>query len=139
MEHVDEETLVALSAGLLRTLEHDAAKHMDVCSRCHNVVEEHSKIAETLSAWREAPAEASEAAIRALVQRIRLRRLLGQLFTDPSLRREAVQNPEELLAARGITPSPQLLAAFRELEALSRERFSGELDERVSKLLRLVD
>src|SRR3989304_8138440 len=111
MEHVDEETLVALSAGLLGTLEQDAAKHIDVCSRCHNVVEEHSKIAETLSAWREAPAEASEAAIRALVQRIRLRRLLGQLFTDPSLRREAVQNPGELLAARRGAPPPPPPAA----------------------------
>ncbi len=138
--HIDHETLAAFSADLLSgPLREEVSTHIVICSECRGLMNEYRALVATLWVWQPVPADAAEAGTRALVQRIRLQRLLGELFSDPSARRRAAQNPEKLLAAHGITPTPQLLAAFRELDVARLERFSGQLDERITKLLHLIE
>ncbi len=139
--HIDHEALAAFSADLLAgPTREDVSTHITTCVECRGLVEEYREIVGTLRVWRQAPADAAEAGTRPLVQRIRLQRLLGELVSDPSARHQAAQNPERLLTTHGITPTPQLLAAFRELDVSHLERFSGQLDERIAKLLfRLID
>jgi hypothetical protein len=65
--------------------------------------------------------------------------LLDRLFADAGLRRQAGQDPEAILSTHGVIPTPQLVAAFKDLGLVSPERFPGELDERITKLQRLLE
>jgi hypothetical protein len=113
--------------------------HVEACHMCGRVVGEYREIAAVLHAWREAPPEAVAAGYEAALQRIRLHRLLDRLFADADLRRQAGQDPEAMLSAHGVTPTPQLVAAFKDLGLSSLEQFPGELDERITKLHRLLE
>ena len=140
MGHLSEDTVVAFGLGLLpQTQRAEASMHVEVCQVCGQAVGEYREIAAALHVWREAPAEAAAAGYEAIRQRIRLRRLLDRVFADADLRRQAGQDPEAMLSAHGVTPTPELVAAFKELGLASPERFPGELDERITKLQRLLE
>jgi anti-sigma factor RsiW len=135
-----EETLVEFVLGVLsRTQQEEVLTHLEASHVCAEVVAEYREMVEALHTWHEASPEATAAVSEAILQRIRLRRLLDRLFADADLRRQAGQNPEAILAAHGIAPTPQLLAAFKDLSLSSPERFPGELDERITKLRRLLE
>jgi len=132
-----EDTLVEFVLGVLPRGQHDeVSSHLGACQVCERIVEEYREMVAALHAWHEAPSEAAAAGSETIVQRIRLNRLLDRLFADADLRRQAGLNPEATLIAHGIAPTPQLLAAFKDLGLTSPERFPGELDERITKLRR---
>lgn len=140
MGEPSEETLVKFVLGVLPRIQvEEVSTHLEACQVCERVVEEYREIVAALSAWHEVPLEAAAAESEAIVQRIRLHRLLDRLFADPDLRRQAGQNPEGTLITHGIAPTPQLLAAFKDLGLSSPERFPGELDERITKFRRWLE
>ncbi len=140
MSHIDEERLAAFAAGLLTEPErNEVASHLQTCAECRPLAEEYREMVGGIRMWAQVPAEVVDDGLRPLVQRARLHRLLGQLLADPSMRHQAAQNPERLLAAHGVTPTPQLLAAFKELDISRLERFSGALDERITKLMNSME
>lgn len=140
MGHPPEDTLTAFVLGLLpQTEREEVATHLETCHVCHRAVGDYRETAAALHTWCEAPPEMAEAGCEAIMQRIRLHRLLDRLFADAGLRRQAGQDPAGLLTAHGIAPTPQLLAAFGDLGGSSPERFPGELDERITKLRRLLE
>jgi hypothetical protein len=135
MGHPSEGTLVGFALEQLPQAQRDEVlTHLEACHVCEQAIGEYGEIAAALHVWREAPAEAAAAGYKAIRQRIRLRRLLDRLFADADLRRQAGQDPEAMLSAHGVTPTPELVAAFKELGLASPERFPGELDERITKL-----
>jgi anti-sigma factor RsiW len=139
-DHPSEERLAEFALGLLSPTEREmVSAHQEACQVCDRAVEEYREIAAALHAWQEAPPEAVAAGYEAIVQRARLHRLLDRLFANAELRRQAGQDPEGMLAAHGIAPTPQLLAAFKDLSLLSPEQFPGELDERITKFRRLLE
>ncbi len=136
MTHLDEETLAAISLDLLSGEAHDSAtKHLEQCVLCRQAVADYQTITAALRIWQEAPQNVIELGTRVVGQRARIYRLLSQMVMDPILRRQAQHDPVALLGAHGITPNPQLLAAFRELDVDRLGRMSSELDERITKLL----
>jgi anti-sigma factor RsiW len=140
MGELSEDTLVEFVLGLLPRTQHDeVAKHVEASEVCQRVVEEYREMVAALNAWHEVPAEAAAAGSEAILQRIRLHRLLDRLFADADLRRQAGLDPEGTLTAHGIAPTPQLLAAFKDLGLSSPEQFRGELDERITKLRRWLE
>jgi len=139
MGHPDEDTLAAVALGLLPGTQGDeVVSHLETCGACDQSVVGYRQIAADLSTWRQSPDEAASAAYNAIVQRIRLHRLLDHLFVRADLRRQAGEDPHGLLAAYGIAPTPQLLAAFKDLGLSSPGHFPGELDERISKVRQLL-
>ena len=140
MEHPSEDTLVAVALGLLPGTQSDeVVTHLEMCRVCDQSVVDYRQIAAALSTWREAPDEAASAGYKAIVQRIRLHRLLDHLFVRADLRRQAGEDPQGLLATYGIAATPQLLAAFKDLGLSSPGHFPGELDERITKARQLLD
>lgn len=140
MEHPAEDTLAAFALGLLpRTQRDEVAAHLETCHECNRAVGDYRETAAALHTWREVPPEVAAAGYDAIVQRIRLHRLLDRLFADAAMRRQAGQDPAGILAAHGIAPTPELLAAFKDLGLSSPERFPGELDERITKFRRLLE
>jgi anti-sigma factor RsiW len=138
MGEPSEDTLVEFVLGALPRAEHnEISTHLEACQVCSQVVEDYREMVAALHAWCEVPPEAAAGASEAMVQRIRLHRLLDRLFADADLRRQAGLNPEGTLVAHGIAPTPQLLAAFKDLGLSSSAQFPGELDERITKLRRL--
>lgn len=139
-DHPSEDVLAEFALGLLSPAQRErVSAHLEACHVCDHIIEEYREIAEALHAWQEAPPETTAAGYEAIVQRARLHRLLDRLFANAELRRQAGQDPEGMLAAHGIAPTPQLLAAFRDLSLSSPERFPGELDERITKFRRLLE
>ncbi len=138
-EQVDQEMLAAFAADLLSGSDRDAARaQVGASEESRALVEEYQAIVREMRLWQVAPQDAVGAATHVLLQRIRLHRLLGEFVSNPSLRRQAAQNPETLLRAHGVVPTPQLLAAFKELDVTRLERAPGELDERITKLFNLL-
>jgi hypothetical protein len=135
-----EEMLVEFVLGVLpRTQHEEVLTQLEASHVYAQVVAEYREMIAALRTWHEASPEAAAAVSEGILQRIRLRRLLDRLFADADLRRQAGQNPETILVAHGIAPTPQLLAAFKDLSLSSPERFPGELDERITKLRRLLE
>jgi anti-sigma factor RsiW len=140
MDEPTEDTLVEFVLGVLPRIQHDeVSTHLGACQVCEQAVEEYREMVAALQVWHEAPAEAATAGSEAILQRIRLHRLLDQLFADVDLRRKVGLNPEGTLVAHGIAPTPQLLAAFKDLGLSSPEQFPGELDERITKFRRWLE
>jgi hypothetical protein len=135
-----EEMLVEFVLGVLpRTQHEEVLTQLEASYVYAQVVAEYREMIAALRTWHEASPEAAAVVSEGILQRIRLRRLLDRLFADADLRRQAGQNPETILVAHGIAPTPQLLAAFKDLGLSSPERFPGELDERITKLRRLLE
>jgi anti-sigma factor RsiW len=140
MGHPSEETLVAFVLELLPETQRDeVSTHLEACHVCEEAVKEYGEIAAALHLWHDAPPEAAAVGHKAIVQRVRLHRLLDRLFADAGLRRQAGQDAEAMLSTHGVIPTPQLVAAFKDLGLVSPERFPGELDERITKLQRLLE
>ena len=140
MGHPAEDMLAAIALGLLpRTQSDEVVTHLETCGVCDRAIVDYREIATALQTWREAPDAAASAGYKAIVQRIRLHRLLDQLFASADLRRQAGEDPQSLLAAHGIAATPELLAAFKDFGRSSPERFPGELDERITKVRQLLD
>lgn len=138
--HPGEETLAACVLGLLSDTEStDITAHVAACPACERTVGELRATVAALRLWCEPPADRAEAAYAAVVQRMRLHRLLEQLFADRELRRQVSEDPAGALAAHGIAPTPALLAAFGDLAAPGGDRFPGTLDERLTKIRRLLE
>ena len=138
--HPDEGTLATFVLGLLSNTESaSVAAHLAACPPCERTAGEILAAAEALANWCQAPADATDAAYAAVVQRLRLHRLLDRLFVDRELRRRLGEDPVAALAVHGIAASPALLAAFRELATPDSDRFSGTLDERLTKFKRLLE
>ncbi len=139
MTHLDEETLAAVSLDLLSGEAHDTAtKHLEQCVLCRQAVADYQTITDALRVWQEAPQDVVDVGARAVGQRARIYRLVSQMVMDPTLRQQAQRDPEALLGAHGITPNPQLLAAFRELDVDRLARLGSEVDERITKLLNFL-
>jgi hypothetical protein len=139
MGHPAEDMLAAIALGLLpRTQGDEVVAHLETCSVCDRAIGDYREIATALHTWREAPDVAASAGYKAIVQRIRLHRLLDQLFASADLRRQAGEDPQSLLTAHGIAATPELLAAFKDFGRSSQERFPGELDERITKVRQLL-
>ena len=140
MTHPSEDTLAAFALGLLAERQsQEITQHLATCSPCERALGEYREMAAALHEWRDAPEQVAAGAHEAIVQRARLHGLLHQLFVDHDLRRRVSEDPARVLAARGIAPTPALLAAFKDLGTVGPERFPGELDERLSKVRRLIE
>jgi anti-sigma factor RsiW len=140
MTHPTEDALAAYAAGLLSESEsRELANHLAGCSTCGRAVSEYRETAAVLREWRDAPDQMVKDAAEVLLQRMRLHRLVQRLFTDQELRRRMSDDPARELAAYGIAPTPAILAAFKDLGSPGAERFPGELDERLSKVRRLIE
>lgn len=138
--HPDEGTLATFVLGLLSGTESESvAAHLASCPPCERTTGELRAAVEALATWCEVPPDATEAAYDAVLQRLRLHRLLDRLFVDQELRRRLGEDPAAALAAHGIAPSPALLAAFSDLAAPGGDRFPGALDERLTKFRRLLE
>jgi anti-sigma factor RsiW len=139
MEHPTDEVLAAFAMGLLATPHHtEVAGHLADCPGCERGAADYREMTEILHLWRDAPADLLATAQQGVTQRIRLQGLLEGLLADADVRRQAQADPHGLLSARGIIPTPELLAAFRDLDP-SPAQFPHELDERVTKLRRLLE
>ncbi|HLW47277.1 MAG TPA: hypothetical protein VKW09_05860 [bacterium] len=139
MTHPTEDALAAYALGLAEGRSQDVTEHLASCTQCDRLVSEYRDARAALYDWREAPGDVARDAHGAIVQRIRLHRLLHQLFVDGDLRRRAGEDPARVLAAHGIAPTPALLAAFKELGTADTAQFSGELDERLTKWRRILE
>jgi len=138
-EHIDEETLAAFNLDLLSgSARDDVRSQISASEQVRRVAEEYRAIVRGLRLWQRAPQDVLDAATHALDQRIRLHRLLAELISSPSMRRQAAQNPEALFRSHGIATTPELIAAFKELDVAGLERAPGQLDERVTKLFRFL-
>jgi anti-sigma factor ChrR (cupin superfamily) len=139
MEHPTDETLAEFALGLLGPAQRaEVAKHLEACEACNHMAADYRGIGEALQSWREAPPDLVAAAQQRVTQRLRLHALLDRLLADADLRRRVQEDPAGLLSAHGITPTPELLAAFKDLDA-SPARFPHELDERITKFRRLLE
>lgn len=114
------------------------AEHLTRCPACDRLAREYREVQAALLEWREAPERLVADAHGAILQRMRLHRLVNQLSVDGDLRKQAGVDPGGVLAAYGIAPTPALLAAFKELGG-DAARFPGELDERLTKWHRLLE
>jgi anti-sigma factor RsiW len=140
MTHPTEDSLAAYALGLLAESESQRLKdHLEACTDCDRLVEEYRDMGTALREWREAPGPVAAETHGAILQRLRLHRLLHQLFVDAELRRRAGDDPARVLAAHGIAPTPALLAAFKEIGSTDAARFPGELDERITKWRRVLE
>jgi anti-sigma factor RsiW len=140
MTHPPDDTLAAYAAGLLADGHaREVVEHLNICSVCERAVGEYREIAADLREWRDAPTHVVAEANDALLQRMRLHRLVHRLITDQELRRRISDDPARVLSAHGITPTPAIMAAFKDLGSVGAERFPGELDERLSKVRRLIE
>lgn len=140
MGHADEHQLAAYSAGILSPAERERlAAHLEGCKSCATVAGTYRLMIESLAVWNRPPTEIVEAGSRAVTQRIRLHRLIGQLVADPALRRKAAADPEGMLAAHGMQATPALVAAFKLLTSEVQPAMSLELDERIAKIMQLLE
>lgn len=132
--HPSEEQIAAYVSG---TVSGDAAHtiegHLAGCDPCQTVAGGYRQIVAGLQ-YLEVPAPVLEAARTALKQRLRLRRFVERLLSDAPWRAQVHRDPHGALEQYQIRPTPQLMAALKELES-DREVSGTQLDERVSKLL----
>ncbi len=132
--HPPEEEIAALAGGLLPRQDATAIEeHLRGCDRCREVAAAYQGI---VAVFQEPPVPATllEAARDRLAQRVRLRRFVDRFLSDPVWHGEVVRDPQAALERFRIQPTPELMAALRNLEGPT-EAYGKELDERISKLL----
>jgi anti-sigma factor RsiW len=140
MSHPAEDVLAAYALGLLaHTESQEVALHVASCPDCDRLTADYRGMAAALQAWCEAPPDVVAETSDAVIQRLRVHRLLNQLFVSQELRREVSEDPARVLTAHGIAPTPTLLAAFKDFSARGGGQFPGELDERLTKWQRLLE
>ncbi len=133
--HVDEEMIGAYVVG---GTSGDTAtfitQHLTGCERCRRAADTYRLIVAGLR-QQPAPARVLEAAHEILGQRLRVRRFVDRLLSDASWQTEVRRDPRSALEQYRIKPTPQLVAALKELDTASETAYGNQLDERISKLL----
>ncbi len=137
MNHLDETLIARYAAGLLEgEIRGDAETHLATCEHCRSILDGYAALVADLSVPPAPPAAVAKMA-DALRQRARLRQFVLRLAADPSWRAQVQQDPQAALARHRIHPTPQLVAALRELSP-AEEMGGDQLDERISKLAGLL-
>jgi hypothetical protein len=135
MQHLDEETIAQHVAGLPAGSDEAAADaHLASCPVCRSTADGYRTLIASLSVF----AVSSDVVVRVqeqIHQRLRIRTFLQHLIEDPGWREEVQRDPRAALERHHIQPTPQLLAALREVSSLQEGVDASQLDERISKLL----
>lgn len=135
MAHLDEEIIAQHAAGLLagdaQQLAHD---HLATCELCRDTLVVYQGISAALSLPRASP-QTIERIKGMMLQRARLRQFIDRFVSDPAWRAEVQRDPEVALERHRIRPTPQLVAALKELSPVQEQVDGSQLDERISKLL----
>lgn len=135
MTHLDEEIIAQHAAGLLagdgRRLAHD---HLAACETCRDTFFFYQRMSAALS-LPGAPPQTVERIKEMMRQRVRLSQFIHRLVNDSAWRAEVQADPKVALERHRIRPTPQLVAALKELSPIYDEVDGSQLDERISKLL----
>lgn len=135
MAHLEEERIAQYAAGFLAGEERRTAEaHLASCERCRS---EASAYQHMVAALTEPPVsrQTVERIQEMLRQRARLRQFIQQLISYPAWREEVQRNPQMALERHRIRPTPQLVAALKELSSMEEKVDGSQLDARISKLL----
>jgi len=131
--HIPEEDIALTLIGGMPPAEARLTEaHLATCARCAAVATSYRSILGALGA----PQLSEEARRRLhdrLRQRVRLRRFLDRLLTDPAWQVEVRRDTRGALEQYQIEPTPQLVAALQEISRVPAEG-EGQIDERVNKL-----
>lgn len=135
MTHLDEERIAQYAAGLLAGDSHrDAEAHLASCETCRSAAAAYQQMVAVLTS----PPVSRQAVGRIqemLRQRVRVKQFIQRLISDASWRGEVQRDPQIALERYRIRPTPQLVAALKELSSIQEEFDGSQLDERISKLL----
>ncbi|HEY6103187.1 MAG TPA: hypothetical protein VI007_08185 [bacterium] len=135
MVHLEEETIAQHAAGLLTGEDLSAADvHLATCPVCRATSGGYRSLVGSLSAP-SVPADVLARVQDQVRQRVRVKTFIQQLIEDPSWRTEVGRDPRAALERHRIRPTPQLLAALKEISTLQEGVDGSQLDERISKLL----
>ena len=135
MFHLDEHTMAEHAAGLLTGPDRDAAEaHLTSCPVCRSTADVYLSVVASLSAL-PVPAGVLARVQEQVRQRVRVKMFVQRLIEDPAWRAEVQRNPHSALERSRIRPTPQLLAALKEISTLQESVDGSQLDERISKLL----
>ncbi len=134
MGHLDEETIAIYAAGLSGEDDPAAVAHLGACAVCGAAADDYRTLAAALRALA-VPTDVVGRLQEQIRQRLRIRTFLRRLIEDPSWRAEVGRDPRAALERHRIQPTPQLLAALREVSSLQESVDVSQLDERISKLL----
>lgn len=135
MSHPGEEKIAGYIAGVVSN--EDSAligTHLAACDQCRDLAAAYREIVTGLRQPRLSPA-ALEGAWETLSQRLRLRQFVDRLLADPAWQEEVQRDPRAALEHYQIRPTPQLVAALKELEDRPGEMYGKDLDERISKFI----
>ena len=135
MAHLEEELITQYAAGLLAIgARRTAEEHLASCETCREAAATYQHMVAALT---ELPVsrQAVERIQEMLRQRARLRQFIQQLISDPAWRSEVQRNPQIALERHRIRPTPQLIAALKELSSMEEKVDGSQLDARISKLL----
>ncbi len=132
--HVPEEDIALALLGDTPPAETGRVKaHLATCEVCAKVAATYRSMLEALRQPRPS-AETLHSVRDRLRQRVRLRRFLDRLLTDPAWQAEVRQDPRSALERYQIQPTPQLVAALQEIGDLPGDQAGSRIDERVNKL-----
>ena len=135
MVHLEEETIAQHAAGLLAGEERRAAEaHLASCPVCRSTSDAYGSLVGSLNAP-PVPAEVLARVQEQLRQRVRVRAFVQRLVEDPAWRVEVQRDPHAALERHRIRPTPQLVAALKQISSLQEGVDGSQLDERISKLL----
>lgn len=135
MAHLEEEVIAQYAAELLSSdARRTADAHLASCETCRSAAAAYRQMvaALTLPGASHQTVERIQDMIR---QRVRLKQFIQRLISDPTWRAEVQQDPQIALERHRIRPTPQLVAALRELSSVEEKVDGSQLDERISKLL----
>jgi hypothetical protein len=135
MVHLEDQTIAQHAAGLLTGGDLGAADaHLATCPVCRSTSERYRLLIASLSAPT-VPADVLGRVQDQVRQRVRVKTFIQQLIEDPAWRVEVQRDPRAALERHRIRPTPQLLAALKEISTLQEGVDGSQLDERISKLL----
>ncbi|MGH8248612.1 MAG: hypothetical protein ACREUU_19560 [Gammaproteobacteria bacterium] len=135
MAHLEEELIAQYAAGFLASdARRTADIHLASCETCRSAAAAYQRMVAALTSPL-VSRQAMERIQEMLRQRVRLKQFIQQLISDPTWRVEVQRDPQTALERHRIRPTPQLVAALKELSSIREEGGSSQLDERISKLL----
>jgi len=134
--HLDETLLARYAAGLSAPGIGAAESHLTSCPTCRTLLDEYRALVADLSTPAAPPAVVAKIT-ETLYQRLRLRQFVLRLAGEPSWRAQVAEDPQGALERHRIHPTPQLVAALRELSPAD-DIVGDQLDERISKLAGLL-
>jgi hypothetical protein len=134
MLHLDEHTIAQHAAGLAAGQDPAAEAHLVSCPVCGASADAYRSMIASLGLFA-VPSDVVNHLQEQIRQRLRIRTFLQRLIEDPRWRSEVQRDPRAALEQHRIQPTPQLLAALKEVSSLQEGVDASQLDERVSKLL----